>query len=290
MTTSPIKPKFSDRMGVTQPIPLQITSTNAALRNTIWNWIYSVIHEQLGHHTEVFRWLAEHFFKTPTMDVPDESFNDGINWLKKRYELLQWYDIYNLLEFIVDHVDKLPNKFVSDRPSMMLYLNSLLERERSGFRFMAGGLAPLTNEVEVTAVSSAIEISDRKGLKGVYDHLSSAVRCFSSRPEPDYRNTIKEAISAIESVAKLITGKDSGGLKDALKELETHIPIHGSLKQGMLNLYGYASDEDGIRHAIVEEKNVSFDEAKLALVICSSLVHYLIAKADVVGLLEGTTA
>jgi hypothetical protein len=43
-------------------------------------------------------------------------------------------------------------------------------------------------------------------------------------------------------------------------------------------------------HAIVEDKNVSFDEAKLALVICSGLVHYLIAKADVAGLLKGTTA
>jgi hypothetical protein len=290
MSNNPIKPKFSDRIGATQAIPLQTASTNEALRNTIWNWIYSVIHKQLGDHTEVFRWLAEHFFKTPTRDVPDESFNDGINWLEQRYKLLQWYDIYNLVEFIVDYVDLFPNKFVGGRQAMILYVNSLLERERSAFRFVAGALSPLTNEVETTAVSSAIEFSSAKGLKGVYDHLSTAVNCFSLRPEPDYRNTIKEAVSAIESVAKLITGKDSGGLKEALKELETHIPIHGSLKQGMLNLYGYASDEDGIRHAIVEDKNVSFDEAKLALVICSGLVHYLIAKADVAGLLKGTTA
>jgi hypothetical protein len=282
-------PKFSHRIGVTAPIPLQIDSMNDDLRNTIWNWIYGLIEQNYTESESIFRWLAIGFFKRSIREVPSESLHHGSNWFQKLYMGLQWHEVYDLLELIVEHVAEVTRPQLT-RERAIEIVNRLLERERSGFRFVAGVLSPLTNEVEATAVSSAIEISDMKGLKGVYDHLSSAVRCFSSRPEPDYRNTIKEAVSAVESAAKLITGKDSGGLKDALREVETHILIHGSLKQGILNLYGYASDEDGIRHAIVEDKNVSFDEAKLALVICSSLVHYLIAKADVAGLLKGNTA
>ncbi len=41
-----------------------------------------------------------------------------------------------------------------------------------------------------------------------------------------------------------------------------------------LKLYGYSSDEDGIRHAILEEKEIGFDEAKFMLVACSGFVNY----------------
>jgi hypothetical protein len=97
---------------------------------------------------------------------------------------------------VVHNIGKFRYSMLRPQDAILL-VNSFLERERSGFRFVAGVLTQLTNEVEVTAVSSAIEISDMKGLKGVYDHLSTAVRCFSSRPQPHYRNTIKEAISGV---------------------------------------------------------------------------------------------
>lgn len=44
--------------------------------------------------------------------------------------------------------------------------------------------------------------------------------------------------------------------------------------------------EDGIRHAILEEPNVGFHEAKFMLVACSAFVNFLISKAEAASLLR----
>ena len=70
-----------------------------------------------------------------------------------------------------------------------------------------------------------------------------------------------------------------------MKKLAGKSEIHGSLMAGFLKLYGYTSDEDGIRHAILDEPNVGLVEAKYMLVSCSAFVNYLIEKAAAAGLL-----
>ncbi len=60
--------------------------------------------------------------------------------------------------------------------------------------------------------------------------------------------------------------------------------MHGALKEGLLKLYRYASDEQGIRHPILEKDNVTFYDAKFMLVLCSALVNYLIAKSGSAGI------
>lgn len=108
----------------------------------------------------------------------------------------------------------------------------------------------------------------------------------SQKPKPDYRSSIKEAISAVESLVKQITGEEGAGLDKALAKLEAKVKFHKAFKPGLLSFYGYTSDEHGIRHAILGEPNVGFYEAIFMLVSCSALVNFLIAKADSCGLLE----
>lgn len=42
--------------------------------------------------------------------------------------------------------------------------------------------------------------------------------------------------------------------------------------------YGYASDENGIRHGGIDFKDVPSEDAKYMLVSCSAFVNYLIQK------------
>ena len=93
----------------------------------------------------------------------------------------------------------------------------------------------------------------------------------------------------MESAAKLVTGIEGGGLKRPLKDLAQHVHIHEALRGGLLKLYGYASDEGGVRHAALEDSKVGFDEAKFMIVFCSAASHLLIAKAEAAGLLTGAT-
>lgn len=78
-------------------------------------------------------------------------------------------------------------------------------------------------------------------------------------------------------MCNVILGK-SGTLGASLKKLEeSSISIHPSLKSAFEKLYGYTSDESGIRHAgRIDGKEATFAEAKFMLVSCSAFVNYLI--------------
>jgi len=60
--------------------------------------------------------------------------------------------------------------------------------------------------------------------------------------------------------------------------------MHPSLKQGFEKLYGYTSDDDGIRHALLDEANLDMEDARFMLVSCSAFVNYLVVKAQKAGI------
>ena len=106
----------------------------------------------------------------------------------------------------------------------------------------------------------------------------------SDRKSPDYRNSIKESISAVEGMCALITRQERSDLNAALRELERHVGLHGALKAAFNSLYGFSSDSNGIRHALLDEAKLTFDDAKFMLVTCSAFVNYLKALMAQAGL------
>ncbi len=79
-------------------------------------------------------------------------------------------------------------------------------------------------------------------------------------------------------MAKVVTGQDNATLGKALAVLEKEGSIHRALKQSFTSLYGYTNDEDGIRHAMLEEPNLTAADAKFFLLSCTSFINYLKAK------------
>jgi hypothetical protein len=84
----------------------------------------------------------------------------------------------------------------------------------------------------------------------------------------------------VESAAKQITGQEQSTLPDALKLLEREKGIHPALRDALSRLYGYTSDEKGIRHALVESdnKDVGIDEALFMFSACTAFVSFLARK------------
>lgn len=132
---------------------------------------------------------------------------------------------------------------------------------------MGDEIAPITNETEIAAVEQTLHLSGTHGLAGVNEHLKSALEKLSDKKNPDYRNSIKESISAVESICKMVSGRLRASLPDAIKALrDKGITIHPALEQGIGKIYAYTSDADGIRHAMTDESTCDFDDAKYMLV------------------------
>ena len=152
-----------------------------------------------------------------------------------------------------------------------------MEREKSGYRILQKQFVPITDKVELSAVSDVANLTAK--FSGAREHIRSAIALFSKKPQPDYRNSIKESISAVEATARVVTGNPKATLGDALKVLNSKIAIHPAMKDGMNKLYGYTSDEGGIRHALLDESNIDEAEAKFMMVTCSAFVNFCVQRA-----------
>ena len=127
-----------------------------------------------------------------------------------------------------------------------------MEQENSGYRLVDTEVTEITSASEIGEIESAIQSK----IHGVQEHLSTALALLSDRKKPDYRNSAKESISLVEGVCRLFAGGTT--LTDALKMLKQKIDIHPAFERALAALYGYTSDEGGIRHALLEKSSISF--------------------------------
>jgi len=156
-------------------------------------------------------------------------------------------------------------------------VNDFFGREFVGYRFVDGIIVPISDTYEVGVLEEALT----NQYEPVYQHLSKANKFLADRDKPDYENSIKESISAVEAICEIITGikGKEATLGTMLKKLEENgVEIHPALKSAFSTLYGYASDANGIRHAgDIGGKASTFEEAKFMLVSCSAFINYLTA-------------
>ena len=269
---------FSKRMGLGKVrAKIQVNSMDDALRNRLWNILR--IHYLNPMRSNFLEWQVmktvmerfyDTYFKAKLDSVPDNS-TEMYKAINEHFTLGFWYGVYDFLEFIVaNHPDKDRNE------SFMEACNEVLETEVSAYRFVGKQISPVTSEGEISEIEEALETP----LKPVRVHLEKSLALLSDRKSPDYRNSIKESISAVEAICRLITKDKKATLGQALKEVEAKVGLHGALKNAFSSLYGYTSSAEGIRHALLDEPKLSFDDAKFMLVSCAAFINYLVSKAE----------
>ena len=186
----------------------------------------------------------------------------------------KWYLKFDLIEFAISYMRK---KYKQDRiydniiDSFIKLLNNTFKRLNYAYRIVDNKVVEITDDEEIKTIENALSQETM-----VRTHLSEALKHLSDRPNPDYRNSIKESISAVEFVCRDITGESTLG--DSLKNLEKKgVKIPATLKSGFDKLYAYTNDKKaGIRHALMDDTYVpQYEEAKFMLVSCSAFVNYM---------------
>ena len=141
-------------------------------------------------------------------------------------------------------------------------------------------LPAVTREEGVVLVHS-LQSLRKAGLGGSATHLRNAAQEIVNR---DSAAAIRESVHAVESVARQIDPKAST-LGPAIKSLEKQGKLHPALKDALSKLYGYTSDEQGIRHALLEKTTpkAGMNEAVFMLGACASFASYLWRKHSANG-------
>lgn len=280
---------FSERIGA-KPVNrvLQVDSMDAALRNGLWNalvrFFWSSFLKDPGRLVssspslgKLFPLLWVDYFKEP-LDTFANFWPKDYKRVQSYFFAAQWNEVYDFVEFVAKNHPSPPavTQFVH-------YCNVILQREASAYRFIGNEIASITSEEEIAEIEQAVETP----LTPVANHLKTALQLAADRESPDYRNSVKESISAVEAICALIVGgNEQVTLGKALNRIEgsKKIEIDTNLKAAFKSLYAFTSEAEGIRHAMLNEPNVRFEDAKFMLVSCSAFVNYLIAKAAGAGL------
>jgi hypothetical protein len=214
------------------------------------------------------------FFKLP-LDTR-LSFTGGYHPEKSAYNFFreffftrQWYEVFDFLEFVFKHLLERQANELRD------FCNGLLEDENSAYRILDNEVVEITDETEIRAIEDALEIR----IQPVAKHLRHSLELMSDRKESDFRNSIKESISAVEAYCQSIDGDPKATLGDAIKKVKISVSIHPALEKGFSAIYGYTSDSGGIRHALADDDEIpSYADAKFMLVACSSFINHLLTK------------
>ena len=258
---------------------IQVESIDEDLRNGLWNLLTLHVWNHVKNPGQNWNMrssenreinalclkLWHNYFKKP-IDQLSDHWSNVHDVLRKYFFGCPWYEVYDFLEFIHNNYDKhqFSEKFAAS-------CNTILERESSAYRFVSGSIASITEPSEIAEVEAAISSSPSP----VRAHLDRALDLLTSRDSPDYRNSVKESISAVESLVSLRLGTDKGTLGQMLKQLEESGNLHPALKAAFSSLYGYTSDQGGVRHALLDKDSVVHAYAQFMLVTCSAFINYV---------------
>ena len=270
--------RFSEEHGFRKVrTAVQREEMDDSLRNGLWNILHGMLFKdpQFAYGFSVYQpspldnlvhslWLSH--FDLPVDEAP-QGIENQIATLRDFFFKARWDQIYDLVGFILAWL-KNPQERVAE-------INRVLEAKLSAWRYVSGRFVEITSKAELSTVSDAIEQAD---FVGAAQHLTRALELLADRKSPDPRNSIKESISAVESATKQIAGTRKATLEDAIKALEKRGALHPCLKAGFSKLYAYTSDQGGIRHAMLDEPNLTKADALFFLVTCSAFINYLKSK------------
>lgn len=176
--------------------------------------------------------------------------------------------LFDAIEFIVRH-KACPDEVKRE-------LTDAFVQARAAYRIVDDQyIVAIGTAEQANAYERAIADADRRNASGARRHLIDAgVKLRNG----DWAGSVRDSIHAVESVAVgLAPGTTTLG--PALEVIERKGHLHGGLKAAFRKLYGYSSDEKGVRHALVfGDAKVDEADALFMLGACASFVSYLLAR------------
>lgn len=237
-------PRFSQRIGV-RPIrdAVQIGSVDVELRTDLWNAMGEYCFPKPNEFIGIGRLRVRDVLPNDRdlltklwLEYLHWPHDDFVHWddvrarLKQHFFGCEWYDALDLVEFVarIKLEKAVPWQKRPSRNPFVQACNKALKQHHSAYRFIRGYLARVTSAQEVAAIEDALQQAD--AIQPVRDHLDRALALLSNHRDPDYRNSIKESISAVEALCKQIAGEPQATLGSALNAIQRSgkVALHSS--------------------------------------------------------------
>ena len=280
---------FSQAQGYEEiPRPLKLSELPKEARKRIWNLFYAHLSKTKTSSREEFffggPWIGggwEHILQSVhteiydgALDDWDSDFSPACKKLRDYIETRPFNRVFDLIQFILRQ-----RECTSDFRQQM---QRTFKKCRLAYVIDIGRpptILPAATPEEGGVVIDALRTLRQAGLDASAAHLRKATERINAG---EWADSVRESIHAVESVARQLDPGAAKTLEPALSSLEKEGGLHPALKAAFIKLYGYASDEQGIRHPLVDQTdaNVGIDEAVFMLGACASFASYLWRKHE----------
>lgn len=269
-----------------QPIAL-IEEIHDEHRIRMWNYFHIYLIQpfqsnDIRHKAKRFKYqkFYHSLFIYYDNEIQDYTEQKCFGLIKNLIKEREWYETYHLFERIIKYGLKYSLEFLE---KFIDAINLSFEEWNSPYRIINRQVVPISNKEEISEIKTVSQNAVELHIESVNEHLNQALKHL--KPNGDLRNSIKESISMVESVARLIAPK-TNTLGKALSKLEKEGIINPLLKESNANLYNYSNGKNGIRHALMEKEDLSLEDARYFLISCSAFTNYLFEKGRKLNLFE----
>ena len=272
------------------PRPAKLGELPSAARNAIWSLVFQELDESESYNDSGDPavgppWDAILYdFHVSILNEPGDEFYDDLSTqlprIKKLFLKGDYNRVFDLLQFTMRH-ELVPDgfgEFVATTLQNCLCAYSLATFDG------IWTIVPSAIPEQRISLENALRVLTDGPFGGARKHLSKSADCTNAG---DYSGSVRESIHAVESVARRLDSNAAKTLSSTLASLSNRgLVLHGAFKSGIEALYGYASDEDGIRHSLSDATtNVDVADAVFMFGACASFAAYLVEKARGLGLL-----
>ncbi|MGN6227325.1 MAG: AbiJ-NTD4 domain-containing protein [Dyella sp.] len=208
------------------------------------------------------------------------DFDNESNWSALSHHLkeCQWSNFYDFVELVgsllLEKDDEIPFDQTCDFKSYQSQVNALLVED--GIGWTLNEKSELVRIHPKVLAESLVAAEQKLGnrFEQARAHYQKAARYLHRHPI-DEANSIKEIVSALESVARTIEPKAST-LGEAIKRLKRDPKYSSSLLDPLEKLYAYSNGAAAVRHGHATGSGPSVADAELALLIGVGYIRYLI--------------
>jgi hypothetical protein len=162
-------------------------------------------------------------------------------------------------------------------------LQRLFSEESLAFEFSDGVVRRRGRKHTVDVASKAQVVLGDTRLTSARTHYEKALQFFRNPSKPDFENTVKEAVCAVEAAGKaLFPAARAATLGDLAKWLTTgkDVSVPKALCQTITAVYAYRSGGDGVGHGGASGGVATAEVAEYMLAVCASQVIYLVDLAN----------
>ena len=200
----------------------------------------------------------------------------------------EWYKVYDVCEGIYSALERSDVEWVGTANGSRFLrsvdelkgefqdkVNALFRELGIGYEMRNGRLERRTTALVDLKIVQARELllSDPR-FSGPCEQFERAINCWSLRPRQDSVNAIKEAVGALEGIARIVSGLQQETLGKIVDRFFKN-KAHPAICELIDKIWGYSSSQGGIRHGQVAPLSVGEEEADLLLGVTASLILYI---------------